>query len=359
MEESNIKENDTATFSLKVWMPIIKSYAFFLLKFSWLMLIAGCLLGWYLRNRKLNTPTSYKAEISFKMDESSGIAQQGIASLFGGVIGGEGSSELALNSIEEIIKTRLIIQKALFDKKKIDKQGRKDDFLINHYLRTFVYGKGDTATFFFENDSISPYNRKANGILLSTYREIANRYILVDITPAKIIYLKATSTNEDFSYELLTSVFHQLDTFYSEDKVREKEAFYDMAQKRTADLKSKMHSAETDYTNYLNRNGAEAGGSFNTTIRAQYLATDLRSATEAYFMALRSQEAAWVALEKQRQSRVLQIIDAPLFPLKADIPNPFLHMILGFMGGFVIVMLGLIGLKFTLDNRKTKDESID
>lgn len=345
-------DKEAAGFSLEVWLPIIKRYLIFLLKFSWVMVITGCLLGWYLRNRKLNTPTSYQADLTFKMDESSGAAQQGIASLFGGVVGVEGGQQLSITSIEEIIKTRLIIQKALFDKKKMHyNDNPKEDFVINHYLRKFVYAPTDTVTYFFENDIINPYNRKANRILLSAYSQIADNFLLVEITPAKIIHLKAISINEDFSYELLTSIYHQLDTFYSEDKVKQKEAFYDMAKKRTADLKEKMHIAESAYTNYLNKNGAEAAGVHNISVRVQYLATDLRSATEAYFMALRSQEAAWVALEKQKQSRALQIIDAPLYPLKANVPNPLLHMIFGFVAGGGLSMFVLIVIKFLLDKR--------
>lgn len=353
MEQQDI-DSEAGAFSLKIWVPIIKSYLIFLLKFSWAILIIGCLLGWYMRKRKLNTPTTYQGELTFKMDESSGAAQQGIASLFGGTIGGEDVKQ-SVRSIQEIIKTRLIIQKALFDKKTLRHSDvPKQDFIINHYLKQFVYAPTDSSAYFFKNDTVNPYHRKANSILLSTYRQIANNFLLVEITPAKIVHLKAISRNEDFSYELLTSVYHQLDTFYSEDKVKQKEAFYDMAKKRTADLKEKMHVAESAYTNYLNRNGAEAPGTHNTSIRVQYLATDLRSATESYFMALRSQEAAWVALEKQRQSRALQIIDAPLYPLRANVPNPLLHMIFGFVGGAGLSVFVLIGIKFLLDKRKNK-----
>lgn len=344
-----VQESEANPFTLKQLMPTIKDYGIFVLKFSWLLVMAGCFLGWYMRNKKMDTPTTYTANLSFKMDESVGAAQQGIASLFGGAVAEGESSLMSLKSLKEIIKTRQVVQKTLFDKKNMRYHKGGEDYLINHYLRLFFYKEGAQNPYYFTTDSIDPYNRKANKLIMYVHRVISNNFITVDITPANIVNMRCNSQNEDFSFELLTSMYNQLDSFYSDDKIQRKEAFYDMAVKRKGDLWRKLRAAESDYIIHVNTNGAEAPGRYNTAIKTQYLSTDLRSATEAYFMALRNEEAAWVVLEKQRQNRALQMIDQPLYPLRAEVPNPFLHMVIGFVAGFVLSLLAVLGLKFVLN----------
>ncbi len=345
LEEGTEKESKMSKEEI---IELVKIYGIEVLKYSWLMIIAGVLLGWQLRQRKLKSPTTFTAQASFKMDENSSVAQQNIASLFGAAVGGGGeSSKMTLKSLKEIIKTRLIIHKTMFRKATLKYNGEhKEDFLINHYLRKFFYKEEKPDNYYFKDSHIDPFDRKANRYIKSVHSAIANDYIRVDITPTGTIHLKSFSQNEDFSYELTMALYHQLDSFYRENKIKKKQAFYEMTVLRTSDLRDNLQRAEESYISHMNKNSAEAHGVYNTTIRTQYLSTDLRSATETYFGALRSQEAAWMAYQKQKQSAMLQMIDQPLYPLDADKPNPFVHMVLGFILGFGSVFALVLGVKY-------------
>jgi len=344
------EEPEESRLSIGEVIAIAKAYGFEILKFSWLMILAGVALGWYMRERKLSSPTTYTAHAYFRMDESTGETQQNIASLFGTGGLSQSGSELTLKSLNEIIKTRLIVNKALFDKKKLRHEEQpKEDFLINHFLRKFSYKGGVKDPFYFQSDSISPYNQQSNRLLKRIHAVVSNSYLSIDISPARIVHIKCTTVDEDFSYELLHSLYNHLDTFYSETKIMRKEAFYEMTQERTSDLYAQLKRAEAAYIKHLNSSAAEAQGRYNTSIRTQYLSTELRTATEAYFNALRSQEGAWVSLEKQRQSPTLQMIDPPLYPLSKNVPNPFLHMVLGFVVGSGLVFMLVVGRKYLRD----------
>ena len=359
---NNVHPNTLETsISISEILAIAKIYGFEVLKYSWLMILVGILLGNYMRNRKLESPTTYTAYCSFKINEQSSATQQGISQLFGSV-GGNESPKVTLKDLKEMIKTRYIIHKALFSKVtlKHTENGQKD-FLINHFLRQFSYqGVPSENQFYFSSENINPYNRKENSLIKSIHSNIANNFIEIDVTPTGTANLKAISQNEDFSYELANTLFSELDSFYIKNRLEKKENFYKMAVERTNELKSRLHLAESNYITHMNGNSSEAGGRHETLIKTQFLSSTLKSFTEAYFTSLKSQEAAWITYERQKQSPVFQMIDQPLYPLQKEIPNPFLHMIFGFIGGFGLIFLLVIGRKFMQDFlAKQKENTIE
>ena len=237
---------------------------------------------------------------------------------------------------------------------------------MNHYLRLFYYKGGDPKNYYyFETDSIDPYDKKANSLLLYTHAAIARNHLIIEPTSGNIMHLKAISTSEDFSYELVTALYSELNAYYKEEAVEKSRRFYEMAQERTNQLRGKLSAAEEKYIKYVNTHGAEAGGRNNTLIKTQFLATDLKNATESYFLALSSREGAWVAYEGQKQTPSMSIIDAPLYPLTVVRPDPFLHMIAGGIVGAGLIFIIIVGRKFFRDliskekdlNNKDQDDA--
>lgn len=350
MTEINKKEN----LSTQELIQIAKEYLLEVFKYSWVIAIAAAIFGKLMYDRKMSTPTTYTADFSFAFNEAVSENKSSIASLFGGeggdFISSQGESTLSLSKLQEITKTRKIILKVLFRKVilKYD-ENKNEDFIINHYLRKFVYTNlNDKNNFYFKTDSIDPYNVKANSLIKYIYSKIIKDHLILD--PAVYtMHLKVVSNSEDFSYELVLSLYAELAKHYDEQATEQKRKFYEMAKDRTSELKGQLNSAESNYISYVNSNTAEAGGRNNIMIKTQFLSTDLRNATEAYFAALETTEAAWISYESQKQIPTIIVVDPPLYPLTVSAPNPFLHMILGAVlgGGFIFMLV--IGRKFIKD----------
>lgn len=334
-------------------LKIAKEYAIEVLKYSWLIAIFAILMGKYMRDRKLSTPTTYTANCSFTINEIATQKQQNIASIFGGA--GAAQNNLSFKRLQEIIVTRKIISRVLFHEIVFrNEENSKKGYLINHYLKKFYYKRDpeDAASkddFYFKVDTIDPYNRKANYLLRYVHNMIVRSNLIIEPSSGGIMLLKVVSTSEDFSYELILALYEELDLYYSERALEQKEQFYEMAKERTEQLRSKLNSAEAAYIKHANTNTAEAGGRNNTLIRTQFLSTDLKKATGSYFTALANKEAAWVSYESQKQTPSISIFDQPLYPLAKAVPNPFLHMILGSILGGGLAFLLIVGRKFVKD----------
>ena len=340
-------------FDLKKYFGLFKDYFIEVVKYSWLIFIVAFVFGKYMRDRKLNDPTIYTADFSFKFNELNNEKQQNISSLFGFSqsfnSATQSNSNSNLNNLKEIIFTRKIFTNVLFHRIQFEIDSVvKNDFIINHYLRNFYYQTDSDANYFFKTDSLNPYDRKANYLLKYVHNSIIRNHLILDPI-GSMIHIKAKSTSENFSYELVCVLFQELEKYYNNSAIDKKRRFYEMSQKRTNELRNQLSYAEANYINYVNSNSAEAGGRNNSIIKTQKLSTELRKATESYFSALSTTDAAEVDYNSQQQTTTFTIIDPPLFPLSVHKPNPFLHMVLGAIigGGFIFVLV--VGRKIFRD----------
>lgn len=342
---------------LSDWIAAGKEYGWVVLKYSWVMVLLAVVLGKVLRDRKLDSPVIYTANYSFTINREATQKQQNIASLFGSA--GVNEENVNFKRLQELVLTRKVLARVLFDSIELRHEKPKvSDLLINHYLNIFRYrdqtpeqAKGN---YYFKTDSIEPFNRKANGLIRYVHNQIIRKHLTLEPSPAGLMHIKVTSISEDFSYELAHSLYRSLSDYYSEEAARQKQRFYEMAQKRAAELQGKLSDAERRYITYVNTNGAEASGRNNTLIKTQYLSTELKKATQSYFGAVSNAEAAKVAYEEQVQTPSISEVDPPLYPLPAQVPNPLLHMIAGAILGMGLGFFLIVGVKFVLDMRRKK-----
>jgi hypothetical protein len=241
------------------------------------------------------------------------------------------------------------------------------DLVINHYLNLYYYkkpaeGEDTSKRFYFETDSIDPYNRRANHLLKYVHGAIVGNHFTIEPSPGGIMNLRVVSTSEDFSYELVHALYRALNEFHSQESLAQKERFLQMAEERVKQLRSQLSSAEASYITYVNTHTAEAAGRNNTLIETQFLSTDLKRATQSYFKAVASKDAAQVAYEEQLETPSITAVDPPLYPLPKVTPSPFLHMVAGaFLGAFLAFLL-VVGQKFGRDfwrNRKAAKAAAD
>ena len=358
MSDNTTQNTSKAPLSTQQMLDIAKAYAWTLFKFSWLMVLMAVVVGKLMRDRKLDSPTTYTANYSFTINKEATKKQQNIASLFGGPGGGT-EENVNFKRLQELVLTRQVLARVLFDTIELrhEKPG-ETDLLINHYLNLFYY-KNQTPeqakeNFYFKTDSIDPFNRKANYLLGYVHNLIVRNHLLLEPSPAGLMHMKVVSISEDFSYELSHALYRALDSYYSEEASRQKERFFEMAGERARELRGKLNDAEQRYINHLNTNGAEASGRNNTLIKTQFLSSELTKSTQSYFKAVANAEAAEVAYQEQLQTPSIMAVDPPLYPLVKMVPNPFLHMIAGGILGAGLAFFLIVGGKFFWDFRQNQ-----
>jgi hypothetical protein len=341
-------------------LAIVKDYSIEVLKFSWLIAICAFLLGSYMRNRKLESPTTYTAPYSFTVNKIATEKQQNIASLFGGSGGGLAEGNVNFKRLRELVLTRQIMSRVLFDSVAMrQKDTIVEDLLINHYLNLFYYkepeeGATPKERFYFKTDSIDPHARRANYLLKYVHNLIVRNHLTIEASPGGMMHMKVVSTSEDFSYELVHAIYRALDRFYSQESLEQKRRFLEMAKDRAKQLKQQLNNAEAAYITYVNTHAAEASGRNNTLIETQFLSTDLKRATQSYFKAVASRDAAQVAYDEQAETPAISALDPPLYPLPKVTPSPFLHMVAGGLLGAFLAFLLVVGQKFVRDYLRNK-----
>lgn len=355
-EKPVVEQDDKPELSIFDMLNVAKVYLRQLLIFSWLIIGAAILLGYYLYQRKAKQPTTYTATLTFMLSEDRGFQQGMIGSLFGTALGGSSDAgNFSLAKLDELIFTRSIIQKVLFYKVPLAQGAApaKDDYLINHYIDLFGYRQqwkdsgSPMANFHFSSDSVPAFNRDESALLLSIYSQLVNNHLNKYSTPGGVFTLNFTSASEIYSFEFINAMFYVFNEYYVEKTTEKQKKLLDVATERVSQLHSKMNTAEEAYIDYLNRNGASAAGQHHVQIQRQYLARELQVETEAYFGAVRAREAAVAALAQNMP--LIQVIDAPIYPLSVSRPNAFIYFVIGAFAGTVIASILVVLRKIVSD----------
>ena len=344
-----------AAMPISYYIDLAKIYLKELLIFSWLILIGAIALGYFLYQKKAKEPTTYTATISFMLSDDSGFQQGMLGSIFGTVFNGSDAGTLNLSKLDELIFTRSIIQHVLFAEATVTTPYSnglpKNDYLINHYIDIFGFRSTwieneieHLKDFYFKHDSFPIFTRDENSILLNTYTQIIQMHLSKYSTPGGIMTVNFTSIHEAFSYEFLNKLFEIFDKYYSDKTTEKQKKVLEAATERVFKLKSKMEAAENAYIKYKNHNNAVAAGHNHALIQEQYLARELQVEMEAYFTAVKAREVAEAALAQSMP--LIQVVDAPIYPLYASRPKPLIHFIIGFLLGFILISGIVIGRKF-------------
>lgn len=365
---SEQKKENTNFF--EIWRQI-KSYLFEIFKFLWLIIGLAALGGWYMYKYKSATPVTYTASLSFMLNESDQSVQGAIIGNLGfGGITPQSKNALNLKKMEDLVGTRKLITLALLTKHSMNAKGTKDaeDFLINHYLREVVYLKDTSAhNFYFEHDSVAGFNRTENSHLIGAHRMITEFYLERYISNTDIMFMNMTTTSESFSKFFLETLYEVLNNYYHETRTRKQRIIVEVTQKRVDSLHKEVTKAQRNYSNYLNKSNYESTGVYNKEIEVAFLEAKLNIATTTYLGAVNSLELAEMSLKQI--SPVIELIDKPLYPLKANVPNSFFYMLIGLFGGGALGLALVVGRKFlkaflkkeraALEARKKDSEASD
>lgn len=343
--ESNKMQNDEV--KLKDLILILQEYISELLKhWYWIILFSTPFVAFFV-NTTHKEPTTYSAKLTFMVndDEGGGIgALSGLAASFG--FGGA-ASEHNLDKMHTLLKSRSIIQQALFKKEGIE---GKNDFFANHFLEKYQFFKdmdedpSGLKEFRFSNNNFENFSKQENTVLKTIYSKIIGNLdsgikpLLTSSINDKtgIMNMKFEGITEELSIKFVECIFEQLSHFYVDKTIEKQKKTYELTKSKVDSLRDVMNT--TQYRLLKMKDTRR-----NLTLR-QYeveelkLQRQLQVTTLVYGEALKNQEIADFALKSK--TPFIQVIDTPippLYPNKSIITYIISAIVGGILGGAIAV----------------------
>jgi len=322
---------------------------------NWLLLgiivFAACALfvaNYYFKD------TVYKAEMTFLLAGEGGQGGGQLGGLLGQFgLGGGGGAALSPSRIIELSKSRLIIQKILFERAEIDSQ---DDFFANHFIRELDlhdhWEGGKLEGLLFTHDSLSNFSLDENSALrtLQVIVAIGND----DYDPIMeldhnegtgMMELTIYSSSEELAYKFSDAVYEVLQAYYVQQTIEPQQRTYNAMKQKVDSLSARISSLENSLAQYTDSNYGTYSAS--SQIKRGHLQRELSFTASAYGEAIKNMEVASFSLETAKP--VFQLIDAPLLPLSKENNSYIMAIILGVaLGGFLGVAF-IIGRKIFRD----------
>jgi uncharacterized protein involved in exopolysaccharide biosynthesis len=296
-----------------------------------------------------STPT-YSATLNFVLstNTSSGSNLIGLASQFGVNLGNDNNDVFSGDNIITLMKSRRMVQQALFAKPE-----NYNTSLLNMYIRNNQLSDG-----WQENDRTKnayPYPddpAKMTMIQDSLFRNIydAVQNDMLDVSKPNdnesIYEVTTTSTNDTIAYYLTKYIVTATSAFYIDTKTSTAKQNLDMLTKEADSLRKVLAGAitsagsQTDLTFNLNpAYQVQRAGAQQSQVSASALG-------QAYGQVLQNLEIAKITL--QRETPLYQIIDEPTLPLNIDKPSKLISLI---VGGF---LAGLLACFFLIARKVLK-----
>ena len=346
--ESSSIENDEI--SLKEVIVKIK-VGFIFLRFKWKMILLFGIIGGSIGlSIALSEKPTYKASLTFAMEEDKGGIQSGasIASTLGIDLGGAGGGgAFAVNNLAELMKSRLIVEKVLLEA--INLNGKiislAEYFIqINDLRKNWEKDLALKDIQFLPNTDRSSFTLQQDSILKQIHQSLINDKKLSIMQKDKkgtILSIEVTSDNELFSKIFCESLAKETSDFYIETKSKKAAINVNVLQKQCDSVRNALFGAITGVANETD-NVYNLNPAFNikgtSRIKKQI---DVQSNTGIYTNLVVQLELAKITLRKE--TPLIQLIDRPILPLQKE---KFGKLKSFFLGGFLAVFLYILYLIF-------------
>jgi hypothetical protein len=357
--QNNNTDNDEI--SLKEIILIIKGW-FIYLKIKWktifLISFIGALVG--LTIAYFDKP-NYKAIITFAMEEDKGGGTTaglggalGLASSFGIDLGGGGGGAFAASNLTVLMKSRLLVEKALLNPIIINEKAMSlADYYIqfnnlrnkwnsNPKLKNISFPISAKRTeFSLQQDSIL-------GVLYNKLISKENLLIQQKDKKVSILSIEVNSEDEFFSKSFCENLAIETSNFYIESKSKKAKLNVNVLQKQADSVKQELSGAisgvaqEADYVYNLNPAYNIKGAP------SKKRQVDVQANTAVLTQIVIQLELAKINLRKE--TPLIQIIDKPILPLEKAKLGKLKSLIIGSLVAFFIVVLYYISYYYYIKN---------
>jgi hypothetical protein len=340
MQEKNSEEITLKEVIQKIsnWFKLIAKQWVFISIVVLVGVAAGVLLSIYQKPK-------YTAELTFALEEKAGGggglgAYAGIASQFGIDVGTGGGGAFSGDNMLELMKSRLLIQKTLLTKVKIN---NVEEQLVDRYINIKGYREKwnknpELRALDFKKDSLQ-FTIKQDSILLILVKSIKINDLIVSKNDKKlnIVTVKCTTNDELFSKYFTENLVKNVAEFYIETKTKKSRSNVELLQRRTDSVKSEldkeMYGAAISQDQNLNAIRAQARV---LGIKKQM---NIQMLSAMYGELVKNLEVSKLAL--MREEPFIQVIDTPILPLMKD----KLGIVKGsILGGLIFGFLALLFL---------------
>lgn len=356
-QQNQIEQFENDEISLKELVLKIREWFQFLLskiKIIFIISFLGALIGLFIAY--MDKPT-YKATLTFTMEEDKGggggglSGALGLASSFGIDLGGSAGGAFSATNIIELMKSRLIVEKALLNPVKIQ---NKEISFAEYYIQIYQLRKGwenkpNLKNIQFPiNGDRQKFSLQQDSILEKVYKSVTG----IDQLSIKqkdkkitIITMDVISKDENFSKLFCENLANEVSKFYIETKSKKARINVDALQKQADSVRTELNNAITGVAvaadNVYNLNPAlNARGSASRTRQV-----DVQANTAILTQLVAQLEIAKVGLRKE--TPLIQLIDKPILPLEKEKLGKLKSLLLGgFLAGFLTVLYLLFSQLF-------------
>jgi hypothetical protein len=352
ISNSNI---DNDNISLKeIFFKIKEWYAF--LKSKWkLILIFGIIGGSIGLTVALFEKPTYKAILTFAMEEDKGSAggglsgALGLASSFGIDLGGTGGGgAFAASNLAELMKSRLLVEKVLLEPIQIN---GKTISLVEYYIQINELREGWDKKPALKNIQFLPYADRSNftlqqdSILQKIHISLIDKEHLSIMQKDKkvtILTIEVTSENEIFSKIFCESIAKETSDFYIETKSKKSKINVNVLQRQTDSVRNALNGAITGVANETD-NVYNLNPAFNVKgAPSKKMQIDVQANTAILTNLVVQLELAKITLRKE--TPLIQLIDRPILPLQKEKFGKLKSVILGgFLSGLLLILYLIFG----------------
>jgi hypothetical protein len=344
IENSNI---DNDEISLKdVVMKIKALFAFIISKWKilFIVIIIGGSIGFKIA---ISSKPSYKAVLTFAMDEDKGGggigSALGLASSFGiDLGGGGGGGAFAASNLAALMKSRLLVEKVLLEPVTVN---GKTLSLVEYYIeinnlrKNWEKNPSLKDIKFLTNQERSSFTFQQDSIMQEIHKnliDVKNLNIFQKDKKVTILSIEVTSENEFFSKVFCESLAKETSDFYIETKSKKARINVDVLQKQVDSVRNALNEAITGVANEVD-NVYNLNPAFNVKgAPSKKKQIDVQANTAILTNLVVQLELAKITLRKE--TPLLQLIDYPILPLEKQKLGKFKSIILGgILSGLILI----------------------
>ncbi len=355
--KQNVLEDQNDEIGFSEMLSILKSWVYFLRK-QWILLIVfgliGSCTGFLLA---MLTPITYAAKLSFVLEEAkpSGGGLSALAGQFGLDLGSmSGSSNmLAGDNIIGLLKSRRFTKGVLltpYDEN--DKKYSLADKYAEVYELRERWEKSKIGKKIFFPPS-SSYTLLQDSLLQIIETNILNKQLVVQRPDKKMSFfeVKAIFRDQKLAKAYTERLVSTTIDFYIETKTRRLRANVNRLQHRADSiaslLNSRTFSAAAAQSRVLDINPAYQVAS----VGAEVTTREKSMTGVIYGEIVKNLEIQKATLTQE--TPVIQIVDAPTYPLQKNKKSKLLYLVVGFFIGEGLIILFIIGKKLLSSRRLT------
>ena len=348
--------SDNDEISLKELILKVKEWGRFLKTKKKNIIIAGIigsLLG--LTIALFEKPT-YKAVLTFAMEEDKGSgggglsSALGLASSFGIDVGGAGGGggAFAASNLAELMKSRLLVEKVLLESIIIN--GKKIT-LAEYYIQINELREGWekkpelNKIQFLPGADPSKFTIQQDSIIREIHKDLINKEKLSITQKDKkvtILFVEVNSENEIFSKYFCENLAKETSNFYIETKSKKAKINVSVLQKQVDSVKNALGGAITGIA-YETDNVYNMNPALNIKgAPSKLMQVDVQANTAILTNLVVQLELAKITLRKE--TPLIQLIDRPILPLEKEKFGMLKSIIVGgFLAGFLYVLYLIFG----------------